>query len=298
MEKIIGELPPGRYDAHVHVYRGTPDPKGFAARLAEAGLRGAVILSENPDPLDGSAPPVPAEAMDRVIEWAAASETVYPFYWIDPVAEGALDLVDLAVEKGLFGFKVIPSRFFPGDERAMPVYERIARHGKPLLFHSGILWDGRPSSAFTRPGNFDALIDIEGLRFCLAHVSWPWCDECIAVYGKFLNALTRAAKPRAEMHIDITPGTPKIYRRDVLAKLFLTGYDVTDRVQFGSDCRANGYAVSWARDWLATDAEIFAALGPDAVDPDSVYRRALATFLFGGGAAKRCPTPDGTENGQ
>lgn len=298
MDKIIGELPPGRYDAHIHIYPGRPDPTGFAAKLAEAGLRGAVILSENPDPLDGSAPPDPAAAMDRAVEWASASETVYPFYWINPVAPGAADLVDLAVEKGMFGFKVLPSRFFPGDERAMPVYERIARSGRPLLFHSGILWDGRPSSKFTRPGNFEELLDVEGLRFCIAHISWPWCDECIAVYGKFLNALTRSAKPRAEMHIDITPGTPKIYRREALTKLFTVGYDVSDRVQFGSDCRANDYTVPWTRDWMETDDAIYAGLGGEAVDPDSVYRRALSTFLFGGGSAKRCPTPDGTEGGQ
>ena len=298
MNKIIGELPPGRYDAHVHVYPGEPNPEDFAAKLAEAGLRGAVIMSENPDPMDGSAPPDPAAAMDRAIEWASASETIYPFYWINPVIDGAIDLVDLAVEKGMFGFKVIPSRFYPGDERAMPVYERIAKVGKPLLFHSGILWDGRPSCKFTRPGNYEDLIDIADLRFCLAHMSWPWCDECIAVYGKFLNALTRATKPRASMHVDVTPGTPKIFRRDALTKLFLSGYDVSGRVQFGSDCRTHSYKVQWTKDWMATDDAIYAELGPSVVDPDSIYRGCLSAFLFGGGEAKRCPTPDGTEKVQ
>ncbi len=268
--------------------------------MKAAGITGCALFSEDPDPA-GTLSPKPAppeEAIDNLFRWIDGADNIFPFYWINPTEPNACDLVDLALSKGIMGFKVLPGTFYPGDERAIPVYRKIAEAGKPVIFHSGILWDGRYSSCYTRPGNYEALLAVPRLRFALAHVSWPWCDECIAVYGKFLNALTRAAKPRAEMHIDITPGTPKIYRRDVLAKLFLTGYDVTDRVQFGSDCRANGYAVSWARDWLATDAEIFAALGPDAVDPDSVYRRALATFLFGGGAAKRCPTPDGTENGQ
>ena len=49
---------------------------------------------------------------------------------------------------------------------------------------------------------------------------------------------------------------------------------------------------------METDDAIYAGLSGEAVDPDSVYRRALSTFLFGGGSAKRCPTPDGTEGGQ
>ena len=295
LKKATGELPAGRYDAHIHIFPGAPDPEGLVRRLDAAGFRGAVVLSENPDPLDDSPAPDPAAAMDAAIVWASASETVYPFYWINPVLDNACDLVDMAVEKGMFGFKCLPGRYFPGDPKALKAYEKMAKAGKPVLFHSGILWDGRPSSKFTRPGNYEELIDIPGLRFCLAHVSWPWCDECIAVYGKFLNALTRGDRPRAEMFIDLTPGTPKIYRREVLTKLFTIGYDVAERVQFGSDCRTNDYAVAWPTDWMKTDDAIYADLG---VDRDEVYRRGLQNFLFGGGAAKRCPTPDGTENGQ
>ena len=295
LNKIVGELPAGRYDAHVHVYPGKPNPEAYAKALAEAGFTGGVVLSTNPDPLDDSPVPDPETAMDEAIVWASGSKTIYPFYWINPVLDNACDLVDMAVEKGMFGFKCLPGRYFPGDPKALKVYEKIAKAGKPVLFHSGILWDGRPSSKFTRPGNYEELIDIVGLRFCLAHVSWPWCDECIAVYGKFLNALTRADRPRAEMFIDVTPGTPKIYRKEVLTKLFTIGYDVAERIQFGSDCRANSYTGSWSTDWMKTDDAIYDELG---VDKDDVYRRGFQKFLFGGGAAKRCPTPDGTKNGQ
>jgi len=295
LDKIVGELPAGRYDAHVHAYPGTPDPERYAKWLEEAGFKGGVVLSTNPDPLDDSPVPDPEKAMDDAILWASGSKTIYPFYWINPVLDNACDLVDMAVEKGMFGFKCLPGRYFPGDPKALKVYEKMSKAGKPVLFHSGILWDGRPSSKFTRPGNYEELIDIVGLRFCLAHVSWPWCDECIAVYGKFLNALTRADRPRAEMFIDLTPGTPKIYRKEVLTKLFTIGYDVAERIQFGTDCRCNRYTTSWAVDWMKTDDAIYSELG---VDVDDVYRRGFQKFLFGGGAAKRCPTPDGTKNGQ
>ena len=295
-QKIVGELAAGRYDAHVHVYPGEPQPEAFFARLKSAGLVGGVVLSENPDPMDNTTPPDPDKAMENAIAWASASPTLYPFYWINPVREDAADLVDLAVEKGMFGFKVLPGTFMPGDPRALPVYEKMAKAGKPVLFHSGILWDGRPSSKFTRPGNYEELIDIPDLRFCLAHVSWPWCDESIAVHGKFLNALTVDTRPRAEMFIDVTPGTPEIYRREVLTKIFRIGYDFADHVQFGTDCRTDDYQVGWSTGWQKTDDAIYAELGLGAADLDSIYRRSFQAFLFGSTkGARQLPTPDGSD---
>ena len=58
----------------------------------------------------------------------------------------------------------------------MKVYNEIAKHEKPVLFHSGILWDGLNSSSTTSP-RFEALLEVNGLKFALAHVSWPWHDE-------------------------------------------------------------------------------------------------------------------------
>ena len=296
LDKIVGELPAGRYDAHAHVYPGTPHSEAYWERLRAAGFVGGVVLSENPDPMDNTRPLDPEKAMDNAIAWAGASRTLYPFYWINPVRDDAADLVDMAIDKGMFGFKVLPGTFMPGDPKALPVYEKMAKAGKPVLFHSGILWDGRPSSKFTRPGNFEELIDIPNLRFCLAHVSWPWCDECIAVYGKFLNALTVDTRLRAEMFIDVTPGTPEIYRREVLTKLFTIGYDVADHVQFGTDCRLDDYQVGWATGWQRTDDAIYAALGFDAAAVDSIYRRSFQTFLFGSkGGDRKLPTPDGSD---
>ena len=295
--KIVGDLPPGRYDSHVHVYPGEADPQKLVNSFREAGLTGGCIFSERPIKWEESWPdPLPpAEAMDRAIEWASGSPTIYPFYWIDPARPDAVDLVDMAVEKGIYGFKVIRGDGRPVDEKALPVYARIAKHNRPLTFHSGILWDGRASSDNFRPANWEGLLAVPGLRFALAHISWPWCDECIAVYGKLLNAILKHGDKVPEMFIDTTPGTPKIYRRDALTRLFTVGYDIFDHIQFGSDCRTQRYSATWTKDWFATDDTIFAELGLDGRQVDSVYRGSLKRYLFGGDNTKRkIPTPDGT----
>lgn len=294
--KVVGSLPPGRYDAHIHVYPGEPKPDELLASFRKAGLAGGCIFSEFPDGWKNrkEKSSTPAEKMDRVIEWASASPTIYPFYWIDPARPDACDLVDMAVEKGIYGFKVIRSDGRPVDEKSLPVYRRIAHYNKPLTFHSGILWDGRPSSDNFRPANWEALLDVPGLRFALAHISWPWCDECIAVYGKLLNAMVTRGNKVPEMFIDTTPGTPRIYRKDALTKVFTVGYDVKDHVMFGSDCKTNQYNVKWTTDWLKVDDAIYSELELDSSMIDSIYRKSVERYLFGGDNSKRSvPTPDG-----
>jgi len=295
--KCAGALPAGRYDSHIHVMRGAPDPERFVKALTSAGIVGGCVFSTRPDGWDMNTFPLPdpEKAMDDVIAWCSASPTLYPFYWIDPGREDALALVDKAIEKGIYGFKVIRSDAPPCAGRALEVYCRIAAAGKPLTFHSGILWDGCASSDNFRPAKWEPLLEVPHLRFALAHVSWPWTDECIAVYGKMLNAMVRRGENVPEMFIDTTPGTPKIYRREVLSRLYGVGYDVKDHVQFGADCGTDGYNVSWVRDWMRTDDAIYDEIGLDAEARDSIYRKSLERFLFGGKGVRIAPTPDGVK---
>jgi len=154
-----------------------------------------------------------------------------------------------------------------------------AAGGRPILFHSGILWDGRASASYNHPEQFEPLLEVANLRFSLAHISWPWCDELIAVYGKFLNARTSRPEVSVEMYVDLTPGTPPIYRRDALTKLFTVGYDVGQNAIFGSDCCAAGYNTSWTREWVQRDNGIYDELGLKPAVRQAVFGENLKRFL-------------------
>ena len=151
-----------------------------------AGIYGGLVISPAPSSENSHKP---IKRINQVVTLTENHQHLYPFYWIDPTEEDALDQVDMAQEMGIDGFKVICNHFFPGDSRAMKAYEKIALNSKPMLFHSGILWDGTPSSKYNRPIEFECLLEIPNLKFSLAHVSWPWTDECIAVYGKMANSM-------------------------------------------------------------------------------------------------------------
>lgn len=251
-------------DCHLHIMGGSPDSAGLASRLAAAGVDGALLISLAPRCFPvWAGENTTRERIENLFGWVGTHPRLFPFYWIDPTEDDALGQVELAVKRGVHGFKCICDRFYPSDGRAQAVFRAVAQAGKPLLLHSGILWDGNDSSRYNRPVEFEALLDIPRLKVALAHISWPWCDELIAVYGKFQAARKQRPDEVAELFVDTTPGTPQIYREEALRKLFTVGYDVKANVMLGSDQLANTYDSENVKDMIARDAEILRGLGLD-----------------------------------
>jgi predicted TIM-barrel fold metal-dependent hydrolase len=269
-----------RLDGHIHIQEGKPDAPGLLRRLDQAGFQGGLLISLPPSSFAWLASPKPyQERLENLLSWTNSSPFLYPFFWVDPTEADAERQVEAAIELGAAGFKVICNHFYPGDERALALFRIIAGKRKPILFHSGILWDGQVSSCFNRPEGFEVLIEVEGLVFSLAHIGWPWTDELIAVYGKFLNAFDRNASLAVEMFIDVTPGTPIIYRQEALTRLFTVGYDVQNNVIFGTDCQATAYNTQWARQWVDQDCSIYAEIGLQDDPVQSVFGNNLIRFI-------------------
>lgn len=267
-------------DGHIHIHAELEGREALAARMAAAGVEGGALFSPRPACFGGAiGTAAPAARLETVLDWCAVAPNLYPLFWIDPLEVDAPAQVTMAVARGVAGFKVICDHYDPGHPRAMATFRAIAAAGKPILFHAGILWDGKPSSNHSRPANFEALLDVPGLRFALAHIAWPWVDECIAVYGKVESARRRRSDLDVELFIDTTPGTPPIYRQEALTKLFTVGYDVAHNVFFGSDNHAGTYDADYARDWIARDRAILEALEVPPPTLDGVFGGNLLRFL-------------------
>jgi predicted TIM-barrel fold metal-dependent hydrolase len=273
-------------DCHVHTETDLVSGSALIGQLDAAGIERIILLSYHPasfaleseskDNITGKERS-PAAALAAVMEMAAYSDRIIPFFWIDPLEEDAFGQVDKAVAAGIAGFKVICTRHFPGDDRPMRVWEHIAKSGKPVLFHSGILYGSGPWSQYNRPVGFEPLFDIPNLRFALAHVSWPWCDENLAVFG-YWQSRKRHGTTSAEMFIDTTPGTPRIYRREVFAKIYSIGYDIEDNVMFGTDC-SSVYDSKYAKEILEMDKDALDYAGVTPVQREKYYRKNVFRFL-------------------
>ena len=271
-----------RLDMHVHHrFPANESADTLLKNMNAAGIDGGVIIAESPNGVLGSKNSN-EQRLENVLKYTKGYETLFPFYWIDPTEEDAIKQVDMAVEAGIAGFKTICTHFYPYDERAVPVYHHIAETGKPYLFHSGILYDGtNPSGKYNRPCNFEVLLTIPKLRFALAHISWPWCDESIAVFGKFNNFLERGGAENApEFFMDVTPGTPRLYRRDALMK-FLDMDGALTHVTWGSDNSTQGYRDGYAREIQRRDDAVFQEIGLGEDFLNDIYYRNSMKFLTG-----------------
>jgi predicted TIM-barrel fold metal-dependent hydrolase len=276
------------FDCHVHTNPAPQSKEELLKQLDTAGINQMILMSHHPASFYKESgkqgvifgkPVTPAAALAQVMEWAAFSNRIIPSFWIDPLEEDAFDQVDKAVAAGIASFKVICNRFFPGDDRPMQVYEHIAKANKPILFHSGILYGSGPWSQYNRPVGFEPLFDVPNLRFAMAHVSWPWYDECLAVYG-FWQSRKEHGTTSTELFIDTTPGSPHIYRRDIFYKVYNIGYDIENNIIFGTDC-TNQYSSDYAKEIISMDNDALDHAGASPEQREKYFCRNVLRFLNG-----------------
>ena len=104
-------------------------------------------------------------------------------------------------------------------------------------------------------------MDYPDIRFALAHVSWPWTDECIAVFGKFQHVGSKGPDGEpTQCFIGCSPGTPPAYREQVFRMLRDVGYNCYKSMMFGIDTQIGNYATPRTRETLARDRELLQRL--------------------------------------
>lgn len=283
------------YDVHTHVGFAEAGPD-VIEKMEEAGIYGGCVFSYPPKEYRETNYKEFDERLKDILEFVEPyKDRLFPILWIHPYEDNILEKIELAVASGIDGFKMICNDFYVYEEQCLKVLEKIAKFNKPVFFHTGILWDGKVSSQYNRPLNWEALLRIKGLKFAMGHCSWPWHDECIALYGKFLNALTTGEA--AEMFLDVTPGTPEIYREELYKKIFFSGYDTDKNVFFGTDCSAENYNSRWAKKWLKIDGEIMDKFGIGEDVKENIYNKNLMYFLgkIERDSIHKLPTPDNAD---
>ncbi len=164
---------------------------------------------------------------------AENSDIMIPFASIDPAkgAAGVKEARRLMRDFGVRGFKFHPSvqAFFPNDRMAYPLYEAIAQEGAVAIFHSGQtgIGSGMPGGGgirlkYSDPMHVDDVaVDFPTMPIVLAHPSFPWQEEALAI-----------AQHKPNVYIDLSGWSPKYF------PLILVHYAnslLKHKVLFGSD---------------------------------------------------------------
>jgi predicted TIM-barrel fold metal-dependent hydrolase len=240
-------------DCHVHMEGGPQDAASLLKAMDAAGVDQVVLFSpETEDTLEAT-----REATDRLARIAKeARGRVHGFARLNPTVPGITGEIRRAIDDlGLAGIKMLPKKWYPYEDRLRPVYETMHELRATALFHSGILYGHGASSMYCRPAFYEVLMEYPNIRFALAHISWPWTDECLALAGRFYHG----DAPRGQMYVDITSGAPKAWKVDAMRKAL--GHLPPGAIMYGSD---NGPWRADYRPWVQTDFDILKELGAPA----------------------------------
>jgi predicted TIM-barrel fold metal-dependent hydrolase len=171
---------------------------------------------------------------EEVAEVAARNpDVLIPFASIDP-HKGKLGIREarrMIDDYGVRGFKFHPNTqaFWPNDHAFYPLYEVIAEAGLIALFHSGTtgIGAGMPGGGgvhlkYSNPMCIDDVAaDFPELRIILAHPSFPWQEEALAI-----------AVHKPNVYIDLSGWSPK-YFPEILIQY--TNTRLKEKMLFGSD---------------------------------------------------------------
>jgi uncharacterized protein len=186
---------------------------------------------------------------EELLELAADErDTLIPFVSIDPHRgpEGVALARRLIEEYDVGGFKFHPSlqHFFPDDRMAYPLYEVIAEHKLPALFHTGqtAVGQGQPGGGgilvkYSNPVHLDEVAaDFPDMPIVMAHPSVPWQDEALSV-----------AVHKPQVYIDLSGWSPKYFPPQLVQ---YANTLLKDKVLFGTDFPALT-PERWMRDFDA-----------------------------------------------
>jgi uncharacterized protein len=150
---------------------------------------------------------------EEVLELAVEhDDVVIPFASIDPTrgAEAVETARRLIRDYTVRGFKFHPTfqEFFPNDRAFYPLYEVIAEHKLPALFHTGqtAVGSGQPGGGgmrlkYSNPIYLDDIAaDFPDMPIVMAHPSVPWQDEALSV-----------AVHKPQVYIDLSGWSPKYF---------------------------------------------------------------------------------------
>lgn len=178
---------------------------------------------------------LPPISNDFVAEAMKKNPDVYiGFASVDPWRGiTSIDEVKRAVEElGLKGFKFHPGTqaFYPNDRQFYPIYEEISKYDVPILIHTGTtgIGAGMPGGGgvklhSSRPIPFidDIAADFPNINIIMAHPSWPWQDEALAM-----------AIHKPNVYIDLSGWSPKYFSP---ALIQYANSKLQDKFLFGSD---------------------------------------------------------------
>jgi len=226
------QLGRAQLDHQIRIHRGMEpglDPRGLPDASAEEHLRSSEPVDKT-FVLGFKSRYLDAEIPSRfVFEYVKQHpERLIGVAGIDPtdLNEALEEMHQAESEFGMKAITVSPAAqdFHPADSRAMQVFTEAARMRKPVFLHQGIHFSAASKMQFARPSLLDEVArELPQLKMVIAHMGYPWIEECIVLLGKHPNVFA-----------DISSLLHRPWQA-YNALLSAYQYGVMDKLLFGSD---------------------------------------------------------------
>jgi len=181
--------------------------------------------------------------LEDLIKFTDTKDNLYPVGTVDVDGDIEQQLEfskKLFDDKKLFGIKLYPGYqyFYPADDKIHPIAEVCQKYNKPLIFHSGDVYDPENSAIlkYSHPVHIDELaVKFPKCKIVVSHVGFPYHLETANIVSKNENVFTEISGTLVEC--DSKKEAKNMlnqYSKD-LERVFNYFSDIKSRIMFGTD---------------------------------------------------------------
>ena len=181
--------------------------------------------------------------LEDLIKFTDTKDNLYPVGTVDVDGDIEQQLEfskKLFDDKKLFGIKLYPGYqyFYPADDKIHPIAEVCQKYNKPLIFHSGDVYDPENSAIlkYSHPVHIDELaVKFPKCKIVISHIGFPYHLETANIVSKNENVFTEISGTLVEC--DSKKEAKNMlnqYSKD-LERVFNYFSDIKSRIMFGTD---------------------------------------------------------------
>ncbi len=149
-------------------------------------------------------------------------------------------LNELFKDKKIFGIKLYPGYqyFYPSDEKVYPIAELCQKYNKPLIFHSGDVYNPEKNALlkYSHPIHIDELaVKFPKCKIIISHIGFPYHIDAANVLSKNDNVYSEVSGTldECESKKEATDLLNQ-YAKD-LKKVFNYFPNIKSKIMFGTD---------------------------------------------------------------
>jgi len=226
-------------DTHTHIF----DEDTYKSYFAKAKSKVGKVLTIHYKVTTAEKGGLTDVNLEDLINFAQSKEDLYTIGSVD--VDGDINkqlehLKNLFEEKKIFGIKLYPGyqHFYPSDEKIYPITELCQKYNKPLVFHSGDVYDFERKAVlkYSHPIHIDGLaVKFPKCKVVIAHFGFPYHMETANVVSKNENVYTEVSgtvdRPDTSEEAE---NLLNQYTKD-LQRVFSYFPNVKEKTMFGTD---------------------------------------------------------------